>query len=185
MMLRHALEPSLSTFTVHAFAGGMLSVLAHSPTFAIRDFRGSATFDPEALAGELDMTVRAESLELLDKVKPADQQDIEGRMRREVLDTAHDPEIRYGAARVTATPAGEYTYRVRLEGPLLLRGVWRDLAVKARLRLFGDGLRLEGGFTLRPSDFGIRPVTAVAGMITLKDELRFAFDIAAQRLEGP
>ena len=36
----YRLAAAQSQFTVHAFATGMLSVFAHSPTFAVQDFRG-------------------------------------------------------------------------------------------------------------------------------------------------
>ena len=45
MMTRYRLDPGQSRFTVQAFATGMLSFLAHSPTFAVRAFRGDVEID--------------------------------------------------------------------------------------------------------------------------------------------
>jgi hypothetical protein len=40
--LRFALDAKVSQFTVHAFASGLASVVAHDPKFAIREFSGEA-----------------------------------------------------------------------------------------------------------------------------------------------
>jgi hypothetical protein len=64
MMVRYTLDPVSSRFTVQAFAGGMLSVLAHSPTFfAIPEFTGELRFTPETFADtSFHLTVRADTL---------------------------------------------------------------------------------------------------------------------------
>ena len=44
MTVRYRLDPVRSRFTVQAFATGLLSFLAHSPTFGVRDFAGEMSF---------------------------------------------------------------------------------------------------------------------------------------------
>jgi hypothetical protein len=46
------------------------------------------------------------------------------------------------------------------------------------LLVFDEGVRLRGQSSLRMSDFRIQPVAALGGAIQLKDELKFAFDLA-------
>ena len=41
MTTRYRFDPSLSRFTVRAFASGLLSFVGHSPTFAVRQFAGA------------------------------------------------------------------------------------------------------------------------------------------------
>ena len=58
-------------------------------------------------------------------------------------------------------------------------------------RTFGTGLTLvtfheaslqaEGQFALRQTDYGIKPVTVAGGTIKVKDELKFSFNIVANR----
>jgi hypothetical protein len=43
----------------------------------------------------------------------------------------------------------------------------------------GNELRAQGGFTLRLTDFNIRPVSVAGGLLKLKDEVRLSFDILA------
>jgi polyisoprenoid-binding protein YceI len=105
-------------------------------------------------------------------------------MRREVLESASYPEIRFEATVVAAEEASQGRYRLRLAGRLTLHGVTQSQEMGAELLVFDDGVRLRGESSLRMSDYRIRPVTALGGAIKLKDELRLSFDLAAI-WEGP
>lgn len=177
MATRFRIDPLRSRFTVQGFATGPLSIFGHSPTFIIRDFAGSVGLD-EQTGLDLDLSVRADALELDARVSASDRQEIEGRMRREVLETSRFPEITYRASEVASEAIDRGRYRVRLEGPLSLHGVTRAHRVEVELRFLDDGLRLVGECPLRMSDFQVRPVTALGGAIRLKDDLRFSFDLA-------
>ena len=178
-MKRYRIDPGRSHFTVQAFAGGLLSALAHSPTFAVRDFGGELRLGETAESFELDLTVDTESLELMDHVRDADRRDIEGRMRGEVLETSLYREVSYRGRAAQADAIGQGHYRLAIDGELSLHGVARPHRMEAELIVFGDGLRLGGRDVLRMSEHRIRPVTAVGGTIKLKDGLTIAFDIAA------
>jgi polyisoprenoid-binding protein YceI len=185
MPTRYKLDPGHSRFTVQAFASGLLSLFAHSPTFAVRDFAGVLSFDGDAIAGmRLEMIVKADALALVDNVKAADRAEIEGRMRNDVLATAAFSEIKIDAAVVANERVSPGHYRVRLGVTLSLHGATRAQHTDAELLIFDDGMRLRGESALRLSDFGIRPVTALGGAIKLKDGLKVSFDLAALP-EGP
>ncbi len=178
MAARYKFDPGQSRFTVQAFATGLLSALGHSPTFAVRDFSGGARFDGDEVRGMLlELTVRADSLDLLDKVKDSDRREILDRMRRDVLETSTCPEISYQSADVTSEPIAPGRFRVRIGGRLTLHGTTQTQPVDAEAQIFGDGLRLIGGSFLRLSDYRIKPVTALAGAIKLKDEVKVTFDL--------
>jgi polyisoprenoid-binding protein YceI len=178
MTARYRFDPTQGRFLVHAFATGMLSLFAHSPTFAVRDFRGVMSFESSDFRGmTLDLTVIADSLELVGRVRDADRREIEGRMRREVLETAAYPEIRFEAGGSTPTPIAQNRYRLHIDGRLSLHGMTRPHKMDAELLVFSDGLVIRGDCTLRMSDYRISPVTALGGTIRLKDELAVSFDI--------
>jgi len=185
MGVRYRLDPAVSRFTVQAFAGGLLSFLGHNPTFRVRDFRGdlwSATgMIPDA---QLEVTVRANGLQLADAVAPGDRVEIERRMRDEVLRTDHYPEVTFRGATVSAESLEVGRHRLHIGGQLSLHGVTRELRMEAGLTVYEDGIRLAGAFSLRPSDYGIEPVTALGGTIKLRDELRFAFDLGGRKEQG-
>jgi polyisoprenoid-binding protein YceI len=180
MTTRYRLDPGLSRFTVQAFATGVLSLVGHSPTFAVTDYAGTASFDGGEVGGlRLELTVRADSLRLADDVRPADRQEIEGAMRRDVLASAAYPSVRYESAEVAAQAVARGRHRLRIGGRLTLHGVTRPQPLEAELLVFDDGVRLRGQSALRLSDYDNRPVTALGGLIKLKDELLLSFDSAA------
>jgi polyisoprenoid-binding protein YceI len=180
MTTRYRFEPSLSRFSVQAIATGMLSFMGHSPTFAVRQWAGAVTFDDGRVEQmQAVLTVRAGSLQLVDEVRPADREEIEGRMRSQVLELDRYPEITFQSEEALAEAVAQGRYRVRLAGRLELHGVIRPHRLDMDLVVFSDGIRLAGECPLVMSEFHIRPVTALAGAIRLKDELRVAWDVAA------
>ena len=70
---------------------------------------------------------------------------------------------------------------VMLHGKLTLHGVTRPQKVPARIAVTGDMLRAFGEFSLRQSDYNIKPVSAVGGGLKVKDEVKFTFDIVARK----
>jgi polyisoprenoid-binding protein YceI len=189
MSTRYQADPSHSRFTVQAFATGLLSMFAHSPTFAVRDYAADVMLDPGTFDGaRVQLSARADSLQVLDQVRPADRADIEGRMRQEVLQTATFPEVRFDGDRWMAGPIAPNEYRLRIAGQLALHGTVRPREIDATVQIFGDGIRLTGECPLNLSEYGIRPVTALGGAIQLRDQLRVAFDLVCwkdgQKPEG-
>jgi len=177
-MAHYRFDPGSSRFTVQAFAGGLLSMLGHNPTFAVRDFAGGMELTGETFTGaRVQMAVRADALELVDAVRPADRADIEGRMRREVLETAVYPEILFQGSDVSGDKVSAGRYQLRIDGQLFLHGVTNLHHVDGQLLVYEDGIRLSGECALRPSAYRIRPVTALGGAIQLKDHLHLAFDL--------
>lgn len=184
-LARYRIGPAHSRFTVQAFAGGLLSFLGHSPTFAVRDFAGELLWGPGADdRARLDVTVRADSLEVLDNVRPADREEIEGRMRREVLETTAFPDVRFTSDRLATENVRPERYRLHISGGLSLHGSTNRETIETELQLYNDGVRLTGNLPLRMSAYQVRPVTALGGAIQLQDQLRLAFDLVAMK-EGP
>ncbi len=185
MSHRYRIDPGHSSITLQAFAGGLLSFAAHNPTFAARDFEGELRWHPNAdRDARLDITVRANSLDLVGNVRPADREDIMSRMQRDVLEVDLHPEIRFHSEDISSTPVGQDQFRVAIAGLMSLHGVTNRETIDQELVQYSDGVRLIGSFPLRLSAYQIRPVTALGGAIHLKDLLRVTFDLAAWREEG-
>ena len=183
--VRYAIDSKKSNFTVRAFATGMLSAFAHSPTIAIRDFEGEAVVNPEAVEeSSLRVVVHADSLTVTDDISAKDRDEINQRMRGEVLDSESYSDIVYECSRISASKTGEGQYWAALNGELSLHGVTRAQPVSARVTMSGDSLRASGELSLRLSDYQIKPVTAAGGAIKLKDELKLSFEITARKAAG-
>lgn len=180
--VRYIIDAQASTLTVKAFATGLLSTFAHNPTIDVRDFSGQVSFklaNNSLDAAQLKIKVRAESLEVTDSVSDNDRDEMHRRMYLEVLDIDHFPEITYECSRVTASGDGE-RYWASLSGYLTLRGATKPLPISARVVCEEGILTATGEFSLRQSQYGIAAVTAAAGTIRLKDELKCAFKIVAR-----
>jgi polyisoprenoid-binding protein YceI len=180
--VRYLIDSNRSTFTVRAFATGLLSAFGHSPTISIPDFEGEILFNPEAVEqSSLRIVIHAASLTVTDDIREKDREEINRAMQQDVLESDSYPDIVYEGSRMTASKIGEGQYWGTLNGELTLHGVTRSLPVPVRISLSGDMLRATGEFTVRQSDYEIRPVSAAAGTVKLKDELKFSFDISAHK----
>ncbi len=182
-MVRYAIDAKPSTFTVRASATGMLSAFGHNPTIAIPEFQGDALLNSTILAeSSLHMVIQAASLTVTDDISDKDRREIERRMHDEVLEADTYPEIVFECSRVSSVQKlGEGLYMVALDGELSLHGVTRTQRVSTRVTLDGYTLRAAGEFSLRQSDYEIKPVSAAGGTVKLKDDLKLSFDITARK----
>ena len=179
---RYRIVTNRSRFIVRAFAGGALSAFGHNPTIAIRGFTGEVRFSPDAISDSgLRMTINADSLALADDVTEKDRKELERTMREEALEIARYPEIAFESAAVTGDKIFAGRYRVTIEGNLTLHGVTRPCPIETQIIVSEDTLRASREFSLRQTDYRIKPVSALGGTIKLKDELKFSFDIVAYK----
>ena len=180
--VRYLTVSDRSKFTVQAYATGLLSALGHNPKIAIPGFEGEVLVDPNTLENSsFRVLIQAASLEVTDDISDKDRQEINRRMYQEVLEGDSYPEIVYECTVASVSKTGEGQYWVALNGELSLHGVRRSHPVSARVTLTGDSLRAAGEFSLRQSDYEIKPVSAAGGTVTLKDDLKLTFDITAHK----
>ncbi len=180
--LCYNIEAQGSSFTVRAFATGLLSAFAHSPTIAMPDFEGQISFNPDApQESSLRMVVHADGFTVDDDISKEDREEINRKIDEEVLETSSFPDVIYECSNVSASKMGDGQYWLNLNGELTLHGVKRKQAVPARISVNGSTLKAEGEFSIRQSDYEIRPVTALGGTIKLKDELKLSFNISARK----
>jgi polyisoprenoid-binding protein YceI len=178
--VRYSIDKERSSFTVRAFATGLLSAFGHNPTIAIPDFEGEIVVNPEAIEqSSFRLVIHAASLTVTDDIREKDRIDINRAMHEEVLESDSFPDIIYECSRMTASKIGEGQYWGNLNGELTLHGVKRNQPVPVRISMNGDVLRATGEFAVRQSEYDIRPVSAAAGTVKLKDELKLSFDIFA------
>ena len=181
--VRYLIDTRGSTFMVRASSTGLLSAFGHDPKVAIRDFWGEVDFDPTDPSLErarLLLHIRTDSLEVTDDVNENDRAEIQRRMLEEVLESSRYAEVFYDCSRVTGSGNGQ-RYWLALNGELTLHGFSRSVPVDVRVIMNDTNLRASGEFSVRLSDFGIAPVTAVGGAIRLKDEVKCTFDVVARK----
>jgi polyisoprenoid-binding protein YceI len=183
-LLHYVVDARASRFTVQAFASGLLSAMGHNPKIGIRTFTGEVDFDAEAVqASGFRLSMKANSLGVLDDISDKDRREIEQAMNEQVLESARYPDIVYEAPSVTVTRLEGSLYSAVLSGTLSFHGVTRNQSVTARIAVFDEMLRASGDFTLNQSDYSIKPVSFAAGALKVKDELKFSFEMVARKQE--
>lgn len=174
-----------SRFTVQAFATGILSAMGHNPNIGIRTFSGQVEFNADALeAGGFRLTIQSSSLAVQDDISDKDRKEIERVMKAEVLEIEKYPEIRFEASSISMQRIDGSLYSATLNGSLGLHGVTRVEAIPARILTMGEMLRASGDFTLKQSNYQIKPVSVAGGALKLKDELKFSFEMVANKQES-
>ncbi|MGB7922564.1 MAG: YceI family protein [Pyrinomonadaceae bacterium] len=179
---RYRVDASRSRFIVEGAAEGLFSMFGHNPLIAVCGFGGDARFVPGTLeAGSLLVLAQADSLKVINEVSDKDRREMERAMLEEVLEAARYPEIVFMSTNISSKPTGEGQYEAGITGSLSLHGVTRSHRIDARLTINGDSLRAQGEFTLRQTDYNIKPVSVAGGTLKMKDELKLSFDIVASK----
>src|SRR5262249_55292114 len=85
-LVQQKIDSTLSRFTARAFAGVVLSMFGHNPTFLARDIQGEISYTPEKPEeSKVIVRVNAASLEVTDNISEKDRQEIQRIMWDEVL----------------------------------------------------------------------------------------------------
>ena len=170
--VHYVMDTRLSQFTVQAFASGMISVVAHSPKIAIRDWTGEVRFDPDSL-NDASLVVRGKtaSFEVTDQLRDDDRRQLHRVMNQEVLEVTEFPDFVFESNAVTAEKQKQDLYRVNVMGKLTLHGVTNGHSFFAQVAFGADSFRAYGDFTLSQTDYAIKVASIAGGTLKLQDEL--------------
>jgi polyisoprenoid-binding protein YceI len=99
----------------------------------------------------------------------------------EVLDVARYPRAVFAITAVIpldGQPAGS-PGRYRLKGEFTLHGVTRRLDITAKVEPAerANVVRMRGGFTILQSEYGMKPYSALAGLVRVADRLEIRGDL--------
>jgi polyisoprenoid-binding protein YceI len=177
-----SIDAGKSLFTVQAFAAGIVSVVAHSPKFAIRDIVGNIRFVPGSLQdASVELAINVGSLEIMDEVSMGERREIERVMFDEVLEKRRFPKTEYKSHSVTSTKIGENMYRLSVKGDLTLHGITRGVPLESQVMVGDDSFRAQGSFAISQLDFGLKIASVAGGTLKIKDELKFVYFILGRR----
>jgi polyisoprenoid-binding protein YceI len=180
--LRYRLDPSQSRFIVQVFRGGLLKAFGHDHNIQIRDFSGEALITPDVFnPASMQMTIKADSLAVLDKVSDDDRREIETTMRNQVLETSKYPTITFKSTQAAAEKNSDGSWAAKIWGDISLHGATGTGYIISRVTFSGNSLRATGNFSLKQTDYKIKPVSVAGGTVKVKDEIKFRFDIVAVR----
>ena len=183
--VKFALDTNASRFTVQAFATGMLSSFGHNPKIAMRDYDGEIQFAPDTYEGaSVRVTVRTTAMDVQDEMSGDDRKKFE-RTTYDALEVERFPTAVYETNQITVQKQTEDLLLVHATGTLSFHGVTQTQSLDARVTRLGTMLRISGDFSLRQSDYAIKPVSFAGGALRLKDELKFTFELVARAQEDP
>jgi polyisoprenoid-binding protein YceI len=179
----YTIVPSESSFWVFAGKTGLFSALAHDHEIGVKSFSGRVVVPAAgASGGSLEMEVDAPSLVVLDK-KPSeeDKKKIFNSMHNEVLESSKYQKITFKSVSVSdVKQTGSDAYSFVVNGDLSLHGVTKRIAVPVAATVTPQQLRATGKYTLKQTDYGIKPYSAAGGTIKVKDEVVVNFNIVAK-----
>jgi polyisoprenoid-binding protein YceI len=179
----YTIVPSESNFWVFVGKSGLFSALAHDHEIGVKSFSGRVVVPETGTSGgSLEMGVDAPSLVVLDK-KPSeeDKKKIFDSMHNEVLESAKYQKITFKSVTVgDVKQTGNDAYSFVVNGDLTLHGVTKRIAVPVAATITPQQLRATGKYTLKQTDFGIKPYSAAGGTIKVKNEVVVNFSIVAK-----
>ena len=107
------------------------------------------------------MRIQADSLTVTDDVSQKDRQDIESRMKQDVLETSRFSEIAFDSTKISASKSGDGRFTAAITGDLTLHGVTQSLTFNAQVVVSGTTVRGFGEFSVRQTDYDI--TTGIGG----------------------
>ena len=171
-----------SRFDVQVGKSGLFSFVGHEHLIRAQVVSGRIVQFPGAPElSRVEIVVPSERLEVLTPPDTEEIRKVTAAMRKDVLNVANHPEIRFVSSGVTPIPDG-----LRIRGDLTLVGTTREVSVDVRLVQRVDTLRAIGTFAVKQTDFGIRPYRGgPGGIVRVADRVTFSFEAVALRAESP
>ena len=128
--------------------------------------------------GRVDVRVDARGLEVREghggarPLTDSDRLEIKGNIEGKVLHVDRAAELSFTAERVAVEDQ-----HARLTGDLTIGGQTRPADLDVDLEPAADGLHARGAVQVRQTDFGIKPYSALLGMLRVADDVEVDFDV--------
>jgi polyisoprenoid-binding protein YceI len=178
-----AIDAADSRVTILVGKTGLLSFAGHAHEVVAPAVGGRVTFDPTDLQGaSVSLDFDASALRVTGKDESAaDVPQVQSAMLSDqVLDVARFPRIAFKSRRIVVSARTATSATLQIEGDMTLHGTTRPMTIRAAATLDPDGrVTARGSFTLKQTEFGMVPVTAVGGTVRVKDDLDIQFVLKA------
>jgi polyisoprenoid-binding protein YceI len=173
----YELAPS-SRLVVRTGKSGLFGFAGHEHLIQAREFSGRIVYYPQQPeSSRVTVSIATERLEVLTPPDTAEIRKVTAAMRTEVLDVAQYPEITLTSQSVQRT--GD---TLRVQATLTMKSRTRTVPLTVRALIGPDTLRATTTFTVRQSDYGIRPYRGgPGGTVRVADDVSFDIDAIALR----
>ncbi len=167
-----------SRLVVRTGKAGLFGFAGHEHLIQAREFSGRIVYFPDQpTSSQVTVSIATERLEVLTPPDTAEIRKVTATLREDVLDVAQYPEITLTSQSVE--PAGD---TIRVRAALTMKGQTRTVPLVVRVRIGPDTLRATATFTVRQSDYGIRPYRGgPGGTVRVADVVTFDIEAIALR----
>ena len=179
----YVLDSSQSKFIARAHAGGLLWFKGKDHFVAVREFTGEAQITPGSITpASLEITAKAASMvETRDVFTEQQKQIINKELREIVLEPDKYPDIVFKSTSVSGKSTGPDAYELKIDGNLTLHGVTRRITIPTEVTVSGNDMRARGKFSIDRDDFGVKATSAFHGMVRVRNNIDFTFDIVGHQ----
>lgn len=180
----YRVDPSRSHTTIHVGKAGAFSFIAghtHEVRGPIENGSVEVDFDNPSQA-RVRLAIATSELKVTAAGEPeGDAPKVQEAMSGEkVLDVAHHPRVIFESTEATLKSRRGTRLDLIVTGQLTIRAVSQRVSVPVRVEITDGSLTATGGFEIKQSAFGIKPIS-VAGVVSVKDALNIDFSIVATR----
>jgi polyisoprenoid-binding protein YceI len=186
---RFVVDAAASSLSIRTSRAGLLKFAGHDHDIRASGVTGEVLADPQELgASRVTITVDAARLEVqAGEEPPEDVPEVQERMLGpELLDAGRFPTIVFRSSSAGGRRESSGAFDLEIQGTLSLHGVTRPITLHVKAAIAGDLLTASGEARLRQTDYGLTPVSAVAGTVKVRDEVLVRYTIVAHRaLGGP
>ncbi len=160
---------------------GAFSFAGHTHEVEAPLASGVIRLDTDALSrSEVRLEFNASAMRVTGKGESADDvpKVTQAMIGEQVLDVQKYPSITFEST--SMTPRGTLpSLDLSVTGRLTIRGTTRPVTAPVALKMDGSTLTAVGKFSIKQTDFGIKPIS-VGGVVKVKDELTIQFTIIAR-----
>ena len=174
-------DPARSKALIDVGKAGAFSFAGHTHEVDAPLTSGTIHFDADAISkSDIRLQFNAAAMKVTGKDEPPDDvpKVTQAMLGEQVLDVKKYPSIVFESTvvsgRGTATAVD-----LLVTGNLTIRGTTKPVRSTVSAKIDGDTLTATGKFTIKQTDFGIKPIS-VGGVVKVKDELTINFTIVAR-----
>jgi polyisoprenoid-binding protein YceI len=176
----YTIDSGRSRATIEVGKSGLLSFAAgHTHEVVASAIAGTMAVDVDSPGrSTVRVTIDASSLKVTGKGESADdvpkvQETMAG---QQVLDVQRYPTISFASTSVVVKSHTGPVLDTLVTGQLTIRNATHTISVPVSVRLEGDTVTATGRWSVKQSDYGIKPVS-VGGVVSVKDALNISFSI--------
>jgi polyisoprenoid-binding protein YceI len=177
-------EPAGSSVTLRVGKSGVFAFAGHDHEIVATVSDGEIALDRiDPSRSRISIRFDATTMKVTGKGEPSgDVPEVQRVMLSDrVLDVQRYPVISFTSRAISVSKQSGERMTLQVAGDLTLHGVTRRLTVPVNVQLMTGRLRADGKAVVRQTEFDIRPVTAGAGTVRVKNEIDVSFSVAASR----